>query len=171
MTIGKLQHAANRFERQQSRINEGVRTGKLTQREATRLEKKEHKLARTIGRDMFEGGGKLSPQDAAKIQARQNQLSGKIYNQKHDGQTRGNTPLIDKREGNLQARVAKGVESGRLTDTESAALSSRLERLDAKIADARSDGVVTRQERRQLRGAENRISFSTFMQKHDAQVK
>lgn len=71
----------------QGRINQGVRSGELTGREAVRLQAQENHLRREIARDRIDGGG-LSAAERAKIQRQENRLSNRVYVQKHDAQRR-----------------------------------------------------------------------------------
>lgn len=80
-----------------------------------------------------------------------------------------NTPGVDRREANQQARIAQGINSGQLTPRETI----RLERGQAHVqnmeARAKADGVVTPAERARLQQAENVQSRRIYRQKHDAQ--
>ncbi|MFN7924881.1 MAG: hypothetical protein U0Q16_32580 [Bryobacteraceae bacterium] len=78
---------AVRQRNQQARIAQGVRSGELTRPEARRLERQEAQLHREIVRDRVDGGG-LSLAERAKIERQQNAMSRRIWNQKHDAQTR-----------------------------------------------------------------------------------
>jgi hypothetical protein len=71
---------------QQQRINQGVRSGELTPREANRLERKEAKVNREIARDRAMNGGTLTPAERRKINREENRNSRAIYRQKHDAQ-------------------------------------------------------------------------------------
>jgi uncharacterized protein HemX len=73
--------------RQQDRIAQGVRSGQLTAGETARLERQERSLNQEE-RDMRRlDGGKLTLRDRQAINQQQNQLSRRIYRQKHDSQT------------------------------------------------------------------------------------
>jgi hypothetical protein len=63
-----------------------VATGKLTPREAARLERKEAKVDRHIAK--AEADGKVTKKEAAKIEREQDRESRRIRRQKHDGQKR-----------------------------------------------------------------------------------
>lgn len=85
-------------------------------------------------------------------------------------QSTGNeTPRVDKREANQEARIQQGVSSGELNARETA----RLERGQAHVRTledkAKADGTVTNKERAALRHAQNRQSKRIYRQKHDAQ--
>ncbi len=79
-----------RAENQQDRIAQGINSGALTPREASRLERKEGRLNHEV-RDMREdNGGKLTDKEKLRVNHQQNRLSRGIYRQKHDQQTQPN---------------------------------------------------------------------------------
>jgi len=78
---------AKRQVKQQARINEGVKSGELTKREATKLQVEKAKLHKEIKQDRKDGPG-LTPAERAKIEAKQDKLSRDIAREKHDAQTR-----------------------------------------------------------------------------------
>jgi hypothetical protein len=69
---------------QQARIDEGVRSGQLTPREATHLERREAKTRREIRRDRAANGGRLTAGEKAKINREQNRTSRRVFNKKHN---------------------------------------------------------------------------------------
>jgi hypothetical protein len=80
-------HGINRREYQeQRRINQGIRSGELTRREAGRLEagmakiKTDERFARM--------DGTVTPRERARLDRELNRESRGIYRQKHDGQDR-----------------------------------------------------------------------------------
>jgi hypothetical protein len=79
------------------------------------------------------------------------------------------TPRVDQREFRQEARIQQGVASGSLTRQEA----MRLERGQQHVANmevrAKSDGVVTNQERRRLHQAQEVQSRHISNQKHDRQ--
>jgi len=80
------------------------------------------------------------------------------------------TPNLDKREANQQQRIDQGVASGQLNAKETNRLDKREAKLAADEAAAKSDGKVTRAERRKLQREANRDSRAVRRQKHDAQT-
>lgn len=80
------------------------------------------------------------------------------------------TPRIDQRQANQQKRIDQGVASGQLTPKETARVEKREGKIEADKAAAKSDGKVTKRERRELRREEDRASHSIKHQKHDKQV-
>jgi hypothetical protein len=80
------QHIDQRQERQQQRIDQGLKSGELTRPEARRLERQQHGVDRAEQRALSDG--RMSKQEAARIEHRQDRGSARIYRQKHDRQAR-----------------------------------------------------------------------------------
>jgi hypothetical protein len=78
-----------RFENQQDRIAQGIKSGQLTATESARLEARETALHNQIATDRNANGGKLTDAERTQINAELNGLSTRIYQQKHDDQTQG----------------------------------------------------------------------------------
>lgn len=83
----RMQQDVQRNINQQQRIEQGLNSGQLTQREAGRLERHESQINRMQGRAGADGHvGRFEQQ---RIQTAQNGQSNAIWRQKHDGQQRG----------------------------------------------------------------------------------
>ncbi len=80
-----------------------------------------------------------------------------------------NTPKFDQRQANQEQRIQQGAQSGSLTQKEAANLEKGQDKLQAKEDRAKADGVVTKQERKNLQHAENKQSQRIYNQKHDRQ--
>jgi hypothetical protein len=81
--------------------------------------------------------------------------------------TAPNTPRVDRREASQQTRIDQGVRSGELTSKEAARLNAQQARINANEAAAKSDGKVTRAERRSLAKQQNRASRKVYRAKHN----
>lgn len=79
------------------------------------------------------------------------------------------TPGVDMRQDNQQKRIDQGVQSGQLNQKETARMEKGQTHVDNMEAKAKSDGVVTKEERRRLHHAQNNESQRIHRQKHDAQ--
>ena len=80
-------HSINARERhQQQRINQGIRSGELTRREARRLEAGEARIRTDVR--FARADGTVTPRERARLQRELNRESRSIYRQKHDGQDR-----------------------------------------------------------------------------------
>ena len=73
-----------RQENQQKRIDQGVQSGALNQKEAARLEKGQARVQRMEDKAMADG--KVTAKERRKIEHAQDRQSKKIYREKHDKQ-------------------------------------------------------------------------------------
>ena len=69
---------------QQERIDRGVKSGALTQKEAARLQKDQQRIGRMEKNAMADG--KMTPRERRRIEHAQDTQSRKIYQEKHDKQ-------------------------------------------------------------------------------------
>ena len=76
----------NRLERQEIRIDRGVRNGELTRHEERKLRKRQHKVERMF--DRFNEDGKLNKKERRKLQAALDKNSKKIKRLKHNDKQR-----------------------------------------------------------------------------------
>jgi hypothetical protein len=74
-----------RQQNQQDRIANGLRNGTMTAGQAARDENHEQGINEQVHADRQANGGKLTGQQKAQVNHEQNQMSRKIYNQKHSG--------------------------------------------------------------------------------------
>src|SRR2546425_863535 len=79
---GTIQRDVN----QQQRIEQGVKAGSLTTREAAQLERGQARDARAEARAGDDGN--VSAREQGRIQNRENHESRRIYREKHDAQTK-----------------------------------------------------------------------------------
>ena len=73
-----------RQDRQQQRIDQGVQSGQLTEREAARLDKGQDRLQRM--EDKAKADGAVTAKERARLQQAENVQSRHIKRQKHDRQ-------------------------------------------------------------------------------------
>ncbi|MEK6699005.1 MAG: hypothetical protein AABZ10_08175 [Nitrospirota bacterium] len=73
-----------REQRQEKRVNQGVKSGELTPREAGRLEREQARIKQDEER--MKADGKLTPLERKKLQREQDRASRHIYKEKHDAQ-------------------------------------------------------------------------------------
>ena len=76
-----------RRDMQQQRIANGIRGGQMSPSEAAKTENREKNINGHIAADRKANGGKLTPQEKANINKRQNGASKQIYNEKHNEKT------------------------------------------------------------------------------------
>lgn len=75
-----------RSDRQQERIDQGIASGEVTNREAARLNAQQYRIDRRINR--AEADGTVTTREKVGIERAQNRASRNIWRQKHDAQTR-----------------------------------------------------------------------------------
>src|SRR5256886_7029123 len=145
---------------QQNRIEQGLKSGELTTREAAKLEREESRVERDQARAMQDG--KLSPAEKARLAREQNRVSRDIYREKHDAQT-GNPNSASsqrmqadvQRNINQQSRIQQGMASGQLTNREASRLEAGQAHVDRAEARAGRDGHVGAGEQAHIQHSEN----------------
>jgi opacity protein-like surface antigen len=161
---------------QQERIEQGLKSGALTTKEAAKLEKGEARIDKMESNALKDG--KLGPNEKARIQEAQNKESAEIAKLKGNERT-GNPASASsqrmqadvQRNVNQQQRIEQGVKSGQLTNKETARLEAGQSKVNAKEAKAGADGKVGPREQANIQKAENKQSKKIHHEKHDAQAK
>jgi hypothetical protein len=161
-----------RQKNQKERIKDGVQNGELTKAEAEKLRAQQANIRQAEAK--AKADGTVTAEERAKLDAKQDKASTRIYNNKHDAQTRPAqpaTPVVDAREKSQHDRIKDGVQSGELTKAE--AEKARAEQANIKRAEAKakSDGTVTAAERAKLDAKQDKASKRIFKNKHDAQKR
>lgn len=161
---------------QQTRIDNGLKDGSLTTREAATLERQESRVGHLQARDLKDGT--LSDAERAQLNAAQNKVSRDIADDRHNAAL-GNPDSASSRR--MQADVARnvnqdkriegGVRNGSLTNHEVSTLERGQAVVDRKEARAGSDGQVDRVEQRSLRRTEGHQSKRIYREKHDTQLR
>jgi len=77
---------------------------------------------------------------------------------------------IEQRDRIDQARIDRGVASGRLTSREADRLQDGRAQIERMESRARSDGTLTRYERARIDGAQDRLSRDIYRESHDRQT-
>ena len=161
---------------QQQRIEQGLKSGSLNTREASKLESEQSRIDRM--QSNAEKDGKLSPAEKARIQRAQNQESRDI-NRLENNAAKGNPSSASsqrmqadvQRNINQQQRIEQGIQSGQLTNREAAKLEGGQARVNQAEARAGADGHVGANEQRRIQKAENKQSKRIYREKHDAQTR
>ncbi|ABF41288.1 hypothetical protein Acid345_2287 [Candidatus Koribacter versatilis Ellin345] len=80
----RVNQVNGREENQQDRIAQGVKSGQLTPKETAHLEKGEQRLQHNEKQDMKADGGHLTKQDQKQLNHEANNMSKKVYKDKHN---------------------------------------------------------------------------------------
>ncbi|TKB78666.1 MAG: hypothetical protein E8D45_04095 [Nitrospira sp.] len=82
-----------------------------------------------------------------------------------------NTPGVDRRQHRQKERIKQGVRSGELTRDEAKGLREEGKAIREKERAFKSDGVVTKEERKELHQDLNERSKNIAQEKHDADTR
>ncbi|WP_341905992.1 hypothetical protein [Polaromonas sp. YR568] len=144
-----------------ARIQQGMQAGRITPAEAQSLYRRDREI--TARESQYKSNGDMSPQERQQIRADlaalSNEVERLIANGAVAGQpgqpgypgNAGNTPGIDNAQYNVSQRIDEGVRMGRISQREAQRLQRRERQIQRHEMDFKADGVVTQQERRQLR--------------------
>jgi len=161
---------------QQTRIENGLKDGSLSTKEAAKLEKEESRVDRLQAKDLNDG--KLTNAERTQLNAAQNKVSTDIAADKHNAVTGNPNSASSKRmqadvarNVNQEKRIEAGIQNGSLTNHEVSRLERGQARVDRKEASAGANGHVSKAEQHGIQRTENRQSRRIFRQKHDAQVR
>lgn len=161
---------------QQTRIENGLKDGSLSTKEAGKLEKEESRVDRMQTQAMKDG--KLTDAERAKLNAAQDRVSRDIAADKHNAVNGNPNSTSSKRmqadvarDVNQEKRIEAGVQNGSLTNREVSKLERGQAHVDAKEARAARDGHMTKAEQAGVQRTENRQSKRIHREKHDAQVR
>jgi TolA-binding protein len=161
---------------QQQRSEQGLQSGQLDNREASRLEQGEARIDRSEQRDL--ANGSLSASEKAQIQREQGHESKAIYSQKHDAQT-GNpdsnrSRLMQanvQRDVNQEQRIHEGVKNGSLTNRETSRMQGRQAHSDHMDARDGRNGYISPREEYRTQRTDNRDSRRIYRDKHNGRVR
>jgi len=100
--FGRGNEVNRREGNQQSRVNQGVRSGQMTPGETRNVERRDSSINREAQSDRAANGGRLTGQERKQINQRENNVSKSIYNDKHNAT---NDAAAAKREGRSDRQV------------------------------------------------------------------
>jgi chromosome segregation ATPase len=154
----------SRMDSLQQRIDEGVKSGKLTGQEAKGAQNQLNSIRRGFDSAVKNG---LSDREAKHFNQRLDTLSKEVYKEKHDREDTRSAGRIDHRISELQKRIDEGSGSGSLTPVETKNLQSRLDGIRAHCERAQKDGKLTDQEIRAIQSRLDTLSKSINKEKQD----
>lgn len=137
-----------------ARIQQGLASGHITPSEAQVLYRRDREVSAREAQ--FKANGNVNPQERQQLRNEVAALSADVERMMMNntyGAPRGqaNTNGIDRMEYRISQRIDEGVRSGHITRREARRLHSREREIERHEVAFKSDGVVTQQERRQLR--------------------
>lgn len=160
-----------RMHNQNERIEQGARSGQLNHREEARLNHEQRQI-RQEARE-YRSDGVMTHAERADLRHDQNRASRHIYAEKHDGQSGApgavRDPGVNARQADQRERIQQGVRSGELTRGEARQLGAEQRNIRQEERQYKSDGVLTKTERKDLQQDLNVASKDIYNEKHDAE--
>lgn len=140
-----------------ARIQQGMASGHITPSEAQALYRRDREIS--IRESQYKAKGHVTQQERQQLNAELDALNADVERMMANRDVvrpgyagnAANTPGIDNRAYQISQRIDEGVRSGRITEREARRLNRREREIARQEAAYKSDGVVTQQERRQLR--------------------
>lgn len=161
---------------QQQRIQDGLKDGSITTREAAKLEKGQAKVDKLEAKG--NRSGSLSEREKERIDRAQNKQSAAIDHAQNNGVSGNpNSTSSQRMQSNVQRnidqqqRIQEGVQSGQLTGHETARLEKGQAKVDKKEARAGKNGVVTEHEQSRIESSGDRQGERITEQKTDGQFR
>ena len=145
-----------------ARIQQGMASGHITPSEAQVLMRREREIQ--LRENQFKANGSANPQERQQLRMELDGLRAEVERMMNNADVvrppgyagypgnAANTPGIDNRQFEISQRIEQGVRSGRINPRQADRLRMREREIQRHEAFFKSDGVVTEQERRQLRG-------------------
>ncbi len=175
-TTAMAQNAADAVQRdvnQEKRIEQGLKSGQLSTKEAGKLEREQAQVDRLESNALKDG--KTSDAEKRRIERAENKTSADIHREKTDAQTANPNSVSSKRmqadvERNVhqQERIEQGIQSGALTNREAAKLERGQAHVDNKEARAAANGHISANEQRSVQASEDRQSKRIHKKKNNS---
>ena len=138
-----------------ARIQQGMASGHITPSEAQMLMRRERDIQ--MRENQFKANGSASPQERQQLRAELGTLSAEVERMMANRDMvrppvqATNAPGIDNQQQQISQRIEEGMRSGRINPRDARRLQHRERELARREAFFKSDGVLSFQERRQLR--------------------
>ncbi len=135
-----------------ARIQQGLNSGHITPTEAQELYRRDRDIAAREA--YYKSNGTATAQERQALRAELDSLSAEVerkMSNRNVAGSPGSTPGIDNQEYRISQRIDEGVRSGQISQREARRLHRREVQIERHEASFKADGVVTQQERRQLR--------------------
>jgi hypothetical protein len=161
---------------QQERIDQGLKSGEVSTKEAGQLERDEQHVDRMEARDLKNGS--INSAEQARLNSAEHKTSNAIYDDKHNA-TMGNPNSASaermqtdvQRNVDQQQRIANGMQSGALTNKETGSLERGQAHVDRWEANAAANGHVGAGEQDRIQRSANHQSNRIYNKKHNAVTK
>jgi hypothetical protein len=134
----------DRIEKQQSRINQGIKSGELTRKEAAMLQDNLNWIKNKYTR--MKSDNVLTKPERERLDSMFDQNNEMIKNKKHNPAKRLYDAAIEERIENQRKRIDQGVSSRELTRQETDIVQDNLNDIRERYSKMRKDNVLTMKE-------------------------
>lgn len=136
-----------------ARIQQGLRSGLITPSEAQDLIRRQREIQMREHRIKSDGAATSRERQQLRqdLDALNAEVERKMSNSRVAAQGADRTPGIDNSQADIRTMIGQGMRSGRISRGEARRLENRERNIARNEARFKADGVVTQQERRQLR--------------------
>lgn len=137
------------------RIHQGLQSGRITPSEARQLYRRDRDIQNREA--AYKSDGRVTPQERQQLRNDMAQLSAEVERAINNNSTVAvarpgdRMGAVDSQQFNIRQRIDEGLRSHRLSPQEASRLQAREQAIERQEAAYRSDGVVTPQERSNLR--------------------
>jgi len=135
-----------------ARIQQGMQQGRISPSEAQALYRRDREIEAREQR--YKSDGRATPQERQQLRSDVASLSAEVDRliaRPSMNYPTAATPGIDRAGYNIAQRIDEGLRDGRISQREARMLTRQSRAIERREAAFKSDGVVTQQERRQLR--------------------
>jgi hypothetical protein len=155
-----------RAARQQQHVDQGMRSGALTQAETNHVKSYESNLASRVQSARAANGGQLTTAERKRVVKAQDAAGQKINQLKNNQYTRGQ---LDRTADRQRSHVQEGISSGQLTPTEAAQIRQHEQNMQAQVQSAKqaNGGTLSASDRAHAERAQQDAAQHIYELKHN----
>lgn len=166
LTPSRSENLAKNQAGQLDSIEKGVKSGALTEKEASKLLTEQANVSEATSAAAADGV--ITAQESAKIQLMQAKAGLDVFLASHNGtHAAPQDPAVAKKQASQLDRIAQGVRSGSLTGDEASTLLKDQADIAQTVSDAQSDGDVDFIEKQMVGIRQDAASFAISQDKHN----
>ncbi len=168
LTPGRSEKLAGTQANQLETIQKGVKSGAVTEQEATKLLAEQAKIAAATS--TASADGVITAQEAASIRLQQAKAGLDLFLASHNGaHAKPSDRAVTNKQATQIGQIAQGVRSGSLTSEEASNLLTGQSDIAQSAAEAQSDGEVDFIEKQTLNILQDAATFGISQEKHDTE--
>jgi len=167
LTPARSQQLANTQGNQLDSIQKGLKSGSITEQEATKLLGQQAKIAEATA--SASADGVITAKEAATLRGLQTKAGLDTFLATHNRDRSAPGDAVAKEQAAQLGRIAQGVRSGSLTGAEANTLLTDQADIAQTVADAKSDGEVDFIEEQMVNIRQDAASFEIGLEKRDGE--